>query len=154
MSKEKYRKEIEDINEWCLTVIEVVIQHVGDINPVLKMLKENILISPANYNKKMLTACENRQRDISEWAIGLSEEHQIAINKILFEKFHNNLLTYKKKDDKIVEKVIKSGLIQTPLEYQLIEQAVSGLSQSEPDSNKIPVMNKLLNNYGKHLNQE
>lgn len=151
MSQEIYQIEIKNINDWCLTIINAVVQRVGEVNPILTVLKDNILKSPSNYSKKMLAACRSRQRDINEWALGLPEEDQIIINKALFEKFNRNLLTHKKEAEKMIAKVLKSGLIRTPLEYQIMEQTVSELSQTQPDSDKIPVLNKLLIQYSEQL---
>lgn len=83
-------------------------------------------------------------RDTNEMAMDMPNEQLLELNKMLQERFGHSLQDEEKKVIHTIDKIVKRGKIINDEEYSIVETTVAELCQTQPDSIKIDILNKLL----------
>jgi hypothetical protein len=150
MNTDKRLQEIVSIREWCFEVQKFIY---SKMQPPVSMnssiTQASFFSLPKKINSQVLRGFREAKRDMCNWASDLRQNEQIELDKILTEKFGEGLFVNQSKQKSLINKIIKSGTIKDDEQYRLIEETVSVLSQTEPDSEKIKTMNELLIEYCK-----
>ncbi len=108
---------LRKIKERCFTIFNFMILKYGNKNN----FKRFIDVVNETYAKKNLSGMRYIERDLNEWIKGFSNADISELDELLKNKFGTGLDIIEKKNQKIIQKVIKRGKILNEKEYRLIK---------------------------------
>ena len=142
---ETQKKELEQIQNWCLTILDFMIKKHGKALP-FDMFKKVIL---KEYKEQNLKGLRQVIKDVNEWSKGMSNSYVEELNVLLKDKFGKNLEAYDKDNLREINKILKRGFIKNEEEFGLLERRVDELSTSQTGHKDINQINQLLNKFEK-----
>tara|TARA_R110002096_G_scaffold432475_1_gene649393 strand:+ start:378 stop:830 length:453 start_codon:yes stop_codon:yes gene_type:complete len=138
----KQKKELEQLKEWCSTIIDFLIRK-NNNEQIFIQLREVVNKTFKDKNLKGLRYCK---KDLNEWTKGLDINEVLELNKLLNDKFGYNLC--ERFND--LDKIIKRGIINNIDEYKAIINRVEEICSSDTENEKeLAVLNQLLIKYEK-----
>lgn len=136
-------KELSQIKEWCLAILNFMISKNGE-TPGLKMFVEVITDS---YQKQNLKGLKYVNKDINEWARGLPLSDVDELNKLLWNRFGEDLSKQTNRNLVKIAQIIKKGKIANEDEYRLLLIRVDEIYKDESKQDELQTLNNLLADY-------
>lgn len=144
---EKQEKGILFIKEWCFTIVNFIYSKSNNTDSFITEMHKEIFSEETKqkYLKETSAAIYIKgvrevYNDTNEWAKGLLQNDLEELNRILLKKFGKDLSIHFQK----IYKITKRGKIINDDEFRLINEKVDELCQTEPESQEIGKLNKLL----------
>lgn len=137
-------KELDQLKEWCSTVIKFILEN-GPAGNTMLMQYEAVINS--SYQKKDIRGLRMVAKDTKEWAKGLIESDKNKLNEILESKFGSGLNG--EVDKKNVTQILKKGKIITEDEYRLLLNRVEEIHTDPSKKEEVEMINLLLVEYHK-----
>lgn len=139
MQKEK---ELEYLRKRSERIIDFMIS----LDPINSMLLKYKMVIQNVVKKKDLRGLRMVARDLNGWAKSLSQKEILELERILKLEFEENLsgdkLTYN-----TIEKLLKTGIIQTEDEYRLVQECLNDISKGDPFFEKKEDLEALLKTF-------
>jgi len=142
---EKQQKELDYIKEWCLMILNFMISKNSNIH-IITQTKDIILETYNSQNIKGLRYCN---KDIIEWAKGLPQSDFVELNKLLQDKFGEDLGKNANRDLSKISQVIKKGKISSDDEYRLLLSRVDEIYNDTSKQDEVHTLNRLLVDFPK-----
>lgn len=142
---EKQQKELDYIKEWCLMILNFMISKNSNIH-IITQTKDIILETYNSQNIKGLRYCN---KDIIEWAKGLPKSDLVELNKLLQDKFGEDLGKNANRDLSKISQVIKKGKISSDDEYRLLLSRVDEIYNDTSKQDEVQTLNRLLVDFDK-----
>lgn len=136
-------KELSQTKEWCLAILNFMISKNGE-TPGLKMFVEVIIDS---YQKQNLKGLKYVNKDINEWARGLPLSDVDELNKLLWNRFGEDLSKQTNRNLVKIAQIIKKGKIANEDEYRLLLIRVDEIYKDESKQDELQTLNNLLADY-------
>ena len=139
------QKELVRLKEQCLTILNFMIEKNGEL-PLFDQFKN---IIHETFEQKNISGLKYLNKDIIEWANGLSQIDFASLQELLIKKFGTNM---SKSDDKIIieiNRILKRGKINNKEEYNLLLEEVEEIYLDIDKKDKVEVINNLLASYSK-----
>lgn len=138
-------KELIHIKEWCLTVMNFMISHYEGKDVFIQFSE----VIKEGFNKQDLRGMRYVYKDTNEWAKGLPLTHIEELNRILNEKFGEDIKKQTDRDITKISRIIKNGEINSEDEYRLILNRVEEIYADDNKKEEVLKLNKLLANFHK-----
>ena len=146
MKQEKYESQIQKSIQWCTTIIDFVKRANPENGMAFQVFESVLTLKGKPLNAMSAKGFRQLERDIQEMAKDfLSKNEQDELNSLLESKFSKSFR--KNSLESTASKVLKSGKIKTDTEYEMIEEKVAELSQTQSDEDTIKRLNHLLSEY-------
>jgi hypothetical protein len=142
---EKQQVELDYIKEWCLAILNFMISKNSN-TPIITQTKDVILETYNGQNIKVLRYCK---RDVNEWAKGMPQSDFVELNKLLQDKFGEDLIKNANRDLSKISQVIKKGKISSEDEYRLLLSRVDEIYNDKSKQDEVQTLNKLLVDFHK-----
>jgi hypothetical protein len=142
---EKQLKELEQIKEWCLTILNFMTSKNSNM-PIINQTKDVVVETYNNQNIKGLRYCN---KDINEWAKSLSQSDLDELNNLLRNKFGEDLVKDSSKILTKIKQIVKNGKIANEDEYRLLLSRVDEIYDNVNKKSEVETLNKLLADYHK-----
>jgi hypothetical protein len=134
-------RDIEEKAAICLAILEFFQQ--SHPSPLLTEMRQVVVTARDRNNVKGLRTL---LRDLREWATALPVDEQGRLDAALSGKF-GKTLEQVTGAEKLVQKILKAGVIRTDDEYEVLERFVAGSSESARPSPDVERANQLLGAY-------
>jgi len=134
-------REVEELAAICLTVVEFF----QATNPS-QVLVEMGKVVAATRDRNNIKGLKTLLRDLCEWSTALPAPERGQLDAELRKKFGKTLEEVNG-TNKIVQKVLKAGVIRTEDEYEILERFVDGASEFARPSSQVERANELLAAY-------
>lgn len=135
--------KLEYIKEWCLTILNFMLQKNGNSSIIDET--KNVVIE--NYNNKNIVGLKYCYTDINEWAKGLSSTDKRDLNNLLMREFGEDIKIYTEKENGKVFDILRNGKIANEDEYRLILNRIDEITEEKGRQTEIKKLNKLLSEY-------
>lgn len=139
----------EKIQEVCIFILDYIssLDIHGVTNDLFSNAKEKL--SKKYDDGKISKEIKGFLGILIEWVEQFNMQDQEKLNELLIERFGFEFSDIKRGLSRAINisTIVKRGKILKDEEYRFIEEHVSNLCQSEPDSPEIAVLNKLLLDY-------
>ncbi len=140
-NNEKLKIELEYKKEWCLVILNFMLEKSGDTTLFLNQMKEVVNETYDTGNYRGMGYC---YKDINEWAKGLPVSDVQELNILLKDKFGEDLQKQHEKDNTKIDSIIKIGRIANEDEYRLILNYVDEISSNKFRMQEVEVLNRLI----------
>jgi hypothetical protein len=141
--KDEQLRELAYIKDWCLTIMDFIFSK-SDQPLILAVFNDAI---NNGYDTQNLRGMRYVYRDTSEWGRGLSLRDIEELNKILYEKFGEDLNTCSKRDLSKINKIIKKGKIANENEFRIVLSRIDEIYHDSAKNEEIEILNMLLRKY-------
>ena len=152
--KSEYLNEMEYIKDWCITVIDYILE-MKDISFEVKAINQSLkngLVSNFNSsNKNVQKGIKDRYRIMKEEVSYWPDNMKANLDNILYSKFGETISQIEK--EKEIIKIIKRGKINNDDEFKMIDEKVNEICQTSPKSSELDKLNHLLLKYEKNQKQ-
>lgn len=150
--KSEYLNEMEYIKDWCIVVIDFKLSmneahiELKNIYEPLKIdLEKNFNSKNKNIQKGFKETYRNLVEEINYW----SEKMKVDLNNILNSKFGETMNQINNENE--IKKIIKRAKINNDVEYRVINEKVSDISQTKSNLDLLGKLNKLLLKYEQNI---
>jgi len=137
-------KELEYLRNRSICIIDFMLNR---NNNDLTLLQYKQVIENT-YNKKDFRSMKMLSRDTNAWAKGLPTKEFEKLEKLLNDKFGDNL-SGDKSTHKVIRKLLKKGNINNEEEYRIIYEYLNDLSEKDLFFKNLSELKLLLNTYDK-----
>jgi hypothetical protein len=141
---EEQLKELTHIRDWCLTILDFMIDRYGQHHSFVT--QKDLIIKI--YNAQDLRGLRYIYRDSNEWGKNLPTlESTEELNKMLCEKFGKDLQACSKQNLLKIKKIIKRGNISNEREFRVVHNRVNEIYQDSTKKEEIEILNNLLSKF-------
>ena len=141
---EKEKKKLLYLRNYCVTILNYIEIIAADINSdkVMKLFFNSI---NSAYNRTDLKGMNKMTSEISEWGRSLSNNQVGELNRILDEKYGQDLFSDKKV--KNIQSIIARGKINNLSEYQLLKNYLNDNFSDIERKQEMDKINLLIDEY-------
>jgi hypothetical protein len=140
-NNEKLEVELKYKKEWCLTILNFMLEKYGNTTLFLNQMKE---VVNEIYNTRNYRGMGYCYKDINEWAKSLPLSDVQKLDSALKDKFGEGLQKQHEKDNTKIDSIIKIGRIANEDEYRLILNYVDEISINKFRTKEAEILNRLI----------
>ena len=134
------------MKDWCLTIVDFMIGKDG-AHFSFTSFKDIINDTYNIQNLRGLQGMRCVYSDTNEWARDLLPLEKTELNKILYDKFGEDLSTCSGRDVQKIKRIVRKGKIATENEYRLVQSRVDEIYADTTKKEEIETLNMLLSKF-------